>query len=484
MSSVQPSKEPALSGFPFVKILKWSGSALIVLPLVLFLIWRGSVAIDINRLRQKSIDRGEPQTVLEMVGRFSAVKPEENAAEAVLDIWVDEQGDYWQEWRSTGKFERERDSGEVDPNLPFLGTTGGDALPWPEIKLEAARAFVASRHERNQKVRVALDRSQARYPLDYTRGFATSLPHLAEVKRELASYKVDTFLAIQEGRTADAMDSLEQMKRMTLTLKDEPFLISQLVRIACTAITLNGIEQLVSWQSLEPAQLKRLSTLVDDLQLGNACYQSMLAERAGGLSVFRMSAGELDAIGSGVPGGGGTGASVALGLLRITGISGADQRLMLSAFDQILPLTTNLTPTSVARISNVMDDTVAQARNFPPKIFTGMFLPAFAKAAAKFQRIESERRLTLIALSIEAYRLEHGGSLPENLELLEAMKLGEQFSDPFANEPIKFQPRSNGYLLYSVGEEGVDNQGQTAGKQRDISLDITHHYGRPDDELR
>lgn len=117
---------------PLSRILKWTGTSIIAIPLVAFFVLRGSVASDIKRLRQRSLDRGEPQTMVEIMAEFSDVKPEENAAEAILDLWTEEEGSHWTEWRKTGSFQSSRKTTVVDPQIPFLGETLNTSIPWPE----------------------------------------------------------------------------------------------------------------------------------------------------------------------------------------------------------------------------------------------------------------------------------------------------------------------------------------------------------------
>ncbi|GEM_PF-2440809 len=327
--------------FSLSKILKRGGIALIVLPFIAFLVWRGTVAIGINRLRQKSIDRGEPQTPAEIVAWLPDIKPGDNAAEGLLDIWEEEEGGYWNEWRTTGKIQSKRQDTSVDPDIPFVGRTTNTAIPWPAKEMAAARAFVVSRREHDEKTSAALGRPRARFPVHYAEGLMALLPHLMKVKQEVMAFEVENFLAIQEGSVADSTVALDQMARLAGTLRDEPFLISQLVRIASTAITLQGVEQLVSRQPLDGRQLGELTEILERLDLGDGYYRSMFGERALGLSVFGWTPEQLNelsmdsfAIQNGMAG------NVVWSLLKYSGYLSVDQRLMMDTYDQILVLST------------------------------------------------------------------------------------------------------------------------------------------------
>ena len=81
----------------------------------------------------------------------------------------------------------------------------------------------------------------------------------------------------------------------------------------------------------------------------------------------------------------------------------------------------------------------------------------------------TQARLTLarLALVIGVYQQEHS-AYPESLEgvpaLADAMPL-----DPFSGEPCRYQLTEEGFLLYSVGPNGVDDKGKPGMRDGDIA---------------
>lgn len=433
--------------------------------------------MDISRLRQKSIDRGEPPTILEMVGRFPEIKRDDNAAEALVDLWAAEEGNHWNNWRATGKLGAgyRGNNTAFDPDLPVLGTTKNGRLPWPEAELKAARAFASSRVERNKQMKAALSRPQARFPIAYQDGFNTLLPHLASLKREVGGFQVENLLAVQEGRVADSIGALDQMARLTNTLREEPFLISQLVRNALAAITLKGVTELASWQPLDSQQLDQLTAIVNELEVGDGFHRAMSAERAGAMAVFGMDAGVLQTLGSNTPGGGNPAAGIALGVMKFSGLMSADQRLLMSAFDQLMPVVVHFTPSGQEQVGRIMDDTISQAGMFPPKIYTRLLLPALEKTGGKFLNIEAERRLTLAMLAVKRYQLEHDGRLPVNMSEINLPDSAGEFLDPFDGKTIVIEPTDEGFLLRTVATGRLTDAVLPVGGRDDFSLGFTNH---------
>jgi hypothetical protein len=474
MSSDRAQPEGKVS---LAKMIKWGGIVFVLLPFVVFLIWRGTVAVDINRLRQKSIDRSEPQTPAEIGEWLPHVKPGDNAAEAIVDIWEEEEGNYWNEWRTTGRVQSKPKNTPGDPDVPFVGQTDNGAIPWPAKEMAAARAFVESRREHSRKLKAALALPAARFPIHYAEGLMVMLPHLNKVKSEIGPLQVENRLAIQDNRVEDSIDALDQMARLSGTLKDEPFLISQLVRIACGFVTFTEVEQLIEWRPLTAEQLDRLTLIVTSMDLGDALYRSLLVDRAGGLDVFAKGYGQLDEVGDLSPLiGRGVVGSVGRSLAKISGLLSLDQRLMLGTFDKALVLSTNMTPAHEQEIVQTVDAAVAEARSFPPKIFTGLVVSSFGTISHKFMNAEANRRLWLTALAVESYRTKHGGKLPASLDDLHLAEPVGAILKPFDGKTITLQVQTNGYKLRTVDTERITVAIPLPIGGNDFSVNIIHHY--------
>jgi hypothetical protein len=74
--------------------------------------------------------------------------------------------------------------------------------------------------------------------------------------------------------------------------------------------------------------------------------------------------------------------------------------------------------------------------------------------------------LSELAFAIESYRLDNG-RLPEVLDVLQPDYLADIPRDRFTNEPFVYRPDANGYLLYSVGENMRDDNGETINDLND-----------------
>jgi hypothetical protein len=69
-------------------------------------------------------------------------------------------------------------------------------------------------------------------------------------------------------------------------------------------------------------------------------------------------------------------------------------------------------------------------------------------------------QLLITELALQAYRLERGHH-PERLESLVPDYIESMPVDPFAGQPLRYRLGEDGqYVLYSVGPDGSDDDGQ------------------------
>ncbi|QDU81969.1 hypothetical protein Pla110_37210 [Polystyrenella longa] len=73
------------------------------------------------------------------------------------------------------------------------------------------------------------------------------------------------------------------------------------------------------------------------------------------------------------------------------------------------------------------------------------------------------RRMLSIGLELEKYRLKQG-NFPESLDPLKANLPAETFLDYFSDQPLLYQKTERGYVLYSIGQNLIDDGGEPRGE--------------------
>jgi hypothetical protein len=75
------------------------------------------------------------------------------------------------------------------------------------------------------------------------------------------------------------------------------------------------------------------------------------------------------------------------------------------------------------------------------------------------------------AIAIERYRLAHQGAVPPTLDALVPNFVEAIPVDPFDHQPLRFKRLERGYVVYSIGADGIDN----GGVER-TSNSVTNNY--------
>jgi hypothetical protein len=87
-----------------------------------------------------------------------------------------------------------------------------------------------------------------------------------------------------------------------------------------------------------------------------------------------------------------------------------------------------------------------------------LLAPALEKMLDAADRAEQQQRNLQLALALAAFRAE-SGRYPASLEELVPKYLPTVPGDIFSGKPLIYKPAENGYLLYSVGPNGIDDGG-------------------------
>ena len=110
-----------------------------------------------------------------------------------------------------------------------------------------------------------------------------------------------------------------------------------------------------------------------------------------------------------------------------------------------------------------------------------MLMPALGRAIDARDAIDCEMAGTIIMLALEQYRAEIG-RYPDSLDELSPSILEDIPSDPFSVDGFVYRtladdPAGKGYVLYSIGADGVDNNGATDSIEPRNALSDRHGFG-------
>ena len=92
------------------------------------------------------------------------------------------------------------------------------------------------------------------------------------------------------------------------------------------------------------------------------------------------------------------------------------------------------------------------------------------RAKMRHNRVIAHERLLTVELALRCYESDQGHA-PTELEQLVPNYIHRVPLDPFSDRPVIYRPQGDYWLVYSVGEDGIDDGGKRAG--RSVSSTVT-----------
>lgn len=378
-------------------------------------------------------DAGMPTTLAEWNAWYPNIPASNNAALV---------------FQEAASHRRSRDQEFINLAIPKAGELPNQAYA------THLKAHLADNQQVLEKIHAAATLPASRYPLNLTLGSALLLPHLAEIKSIAQLLRYEALHHTLEGHRDEAFRSLTTGFALVRSLREEPILISYLVRVACLAINLQALEYLLSAHPLSPAQLETLSQLLSEAEADGkrALFRGLAGERASALSYFTMSGSELQQLFT--IGGPSPIHAYVFNIHRALGLRDRDLRYYLDLMEQFVAASTNSFPAAFQlsqRAGREMDQQLSTPLG-KLAILTRMVIPALSKAIEKEAVMTTRLHYARIAIAVERYRQAHENSLPSTLKSLVPEFLPELPVDPIHGQPYLFLPSTErGYEISSPG---------------------------------
>ena len=306
---------------------------------------------------------------------------------------------------------------------------------------------------------------RAQFPIHYDEAFDALLRHLSQMKGVQLAFRLRCAAHLASGDTNAAFADATNALNAAELFREEPLLISQLVRNAQGTIAVSTLWQGMAEHRWTDAQLAVFQERLSRINYLQGLVLAFEGERAGGiLSMERLIATP--------PSGMYFGDDAALarllktiprGMLRQNQVAIAQYQTAYLAV-QRGGLTNMLQDGFVA----LLDSGDRQNENLsamlvrpysPYRVLAAMLVPALGKASSKAARAQTTVKMAIVACVLERYRLAHG-SFPDTLEGLAPQFIAEVPLDPMVNRPFHYQRTGDGWFrLYSIGTDGKDDGG-------------------------
>ncbi len=345
---------------------------------------------------------------------------------------------------------------EAKETLPWVGRAKLPARTEPvdATMLQAIEAFLAENEKALSLLHEAVDLDYARFSRDFSLGHDMPIPSLLDVRQGARLLSLESLAACANDDPNRAIETVHATLALARSL-DDPVIISRLVQIAVRATAYSNLEQVVNRVSLTDEQLQTLSGWVQTYVNPERYRQTLIGERCFGLAMFRNPGAVSPEMG---------GSKIVAAIVVPMKILGLYDREMLAYVDLMQDYIEALAlPEGECMVAY---RTIAEAfdRGQRGGFLTRQFAPASLRIYQLEMRHVARRRVTLTVLAAERYRLAQG-RVPKTLDELVPTYLDVVPIDPFDGQPLRYRLLEKGYVVYSIGNDEIDDGGAERDKK-------------------
>lgn len=331
------------------------------------------------------------------------------------------------------------------------------------------------------EIQSASQRPYSRFNIRYDEENTPSilLPHLSVLKRFVQVLKLRAAAELAAGQTGPALQDVDLAFKITNAIKDEPILISCLVRMSEIQLCLQPIWEGMAVQAWSPDQLKELQQKLSGLDVLAEARKAFGDDRAalGNTTIEFVRKSPLrrvDAIGlfDDVNPGTGYGSFASMFLCLVpSGWFYQEELEYDRIFDRlVMPLIDiNKRQVSPELASRTQQDLQQLLQGDPltltlrHRLFARLLVPAVSSLAPKVARTQTAVDLGVTACALERYRLANG-HYPDDLTQLVPAFLATVPHDVIDGKPLRYHQEGGRFVLYSIGWNAQDDSGKFPSK--------------------
>ena len=335
-----------------------------------------------------------------------------------------------------------------------------------------------------EELRQASELPQSRFPLNYDTDCPANilLPQLAALKNSSQLLRLRALAELQAGQSDKALADVKLALRLTEAIRAEPFLISQLVRLAIWQIMLQPVYEGLAEHKWSDAQLVALDAELAKLDFLADCKVSMRGELGmqGGIFEFLrrqpeqipnllgMFGGETDPQNFHPP----VPVKILTPLIPAGWFYQNQLHCARPMVNHYIPLADvgqqTISPAATRHADEAVTAEISKAT--PYNLIARMLIPSLGNAAKKFAYGQASVNLARTAIALERYRLAHG-EFPDSLDALAPQFLEKIPHDVIGGGALKYRRDAAGqFVLYSVGWNESDDGGAVVFKKGESSI--------------
>ncbi len=297
-------------------------------------------------------------------------------------------------------------------------------------------------------------RPQCRFPIQYEKGFACLLPHASIVNSMGKLLRLRAVAELDAGQTDAAAQDIRLTLRLGDAIKDEPLLISLMVRIAVLQAAMQPLWEGLADHSWSEAQLQQFQQDLAAINLMTHLDTAFHGERCMArwtLDVMLGNSTLLDSL---------DGESRALRVMpsgwiyfNCLNVDLFYQRHILPGFDGRAG---RINPARVKASDAAFSDRAW--KTFPYRVLEHLLVPAVSSVITKSGVAHTSIQSATLACALERYRLANG-RYPDQLDALVPQYIAAVPRDVIDGQPLRYRRDGEGFLLWSIGWNQQDDGG-------------------------
>jgi hypothetical protein len=336
--------------------------------------------------------------------------------------------------------------------LPVFGRT---ELPTrtetlSEESMKLISQFLGDNQKCLELLHKTADLEYSRYPADFTLGMGVLLPHLDDIRNYTFLLQLEAVHAAENEKQDMAIQSIKSIFGITNSINEEPAILSQFIRIACQERAVLSLEYAMNRMVFSDEQLIEFGRDFINSQNLSGISRAFIGERCQTLSVFENpTILNEDIVGRDIPPKPILEAYKALGLADMDAIDFLD---IMDGYNKAAQLPPHLHQNAVEMVK-LKRVSIPQIR-----ILLRTFMPALGRIITLDLRNIAGLRTAQVAIAIQRYRLATG-KLSDSLKDLVPDYFETVPIDPFDGKELRYSKLESGFVVYSIGEDLMDNNG-------------------------
>ena len=355
----------------------------------------------------------------------------------------------------------------VRPAPGFYDLLAADP-PTPPGLYDVLEATLAANRPALEILTQALGKPHCHFSYDYATHdtFGILLQHVQDCRDLSRLLEADVLHSLAVGDRDRAAAAVAENLGLGGLLYEDPFIISQLVRMAIAARAIYSLHTILAHATLSTEQFTELDERLDQMGANFTLRPAVVADRACILTAMQ----HLDE-----------------NVNMVDGLDAAqaakydpqrwhrrpalwrEQAFMLHALTEFADLVDKTGPASIQAVAELEGRYERDSAELPLNRLIGSVSFRFKP---HITGVRHRQRLNIARLGIRVarYRAQHG-ELPDSLDGVVDESLRPMLVDLFSGQPLVYRATAAGFIIYPVDEDGIDNGGgvkpdETEGKCR------------------